>query len=63
VDEAGLPGFDISQWLGLWLPKGTPKNIIAKVDGAVVDGETVDKLDRTLRGGATFRNASSRAGR
>jgi tripartite-type tricarboxylate transporter receptor subunit TctC len=27
LDEAGLPGFDISQWHGLWLPKGTPKNI------------------------------------
>jgi hypothetical protein len=25
LDEAGLPGFDISQWHGLWLPKGTPK--------------------------------------
>jgi tripartite-type tricarboxylate transporter receptor subunit TctC len=37
LDEAGLPGFDISQWHGLWLPKGTPKNIIAKVNGAVVD--------------------------
>ena len=25
--EVGLPGFDISQWHGLWLPKGAPKNI------------------------------------
>jgi tripartite-type tricarboxylate transporter receptor subunit TctC len=31
LDEAGLPGFDISQWHGLWLPKGTPKNITAKL--------------------------------
>jgi tripartite-type tricarboxylate transporter receptor subunit TctC len=23
LDEAGLPGFDISQWHGFWLPKGT----------------------------------------
>jgi tripartite-type tricarboxylate transporter receptor subunit TctC len=35
LDEAGLPGFDISQWNGLWLPKGTPKNIIAKLNAAV----------------------------
>jgi len=35
LDEAGLPGFDISQWLGLWLPKGTPKNIIARLNAAV----------------------------
>jgi tripartite-type tricarboxylate transporter receptor subunit TctC len=30
LDEAGLPGFDISQWHGLWLPKGAPRNIIAE---------------------------------
>jgi tripartite-type tricarboxylate transporter receptor subunit TctC len=29
-----LPGFDISQWHGLWLPKGTPKNIIARLNAA-----------------------------
>ena len=27
LDEVGLPGFDISQWHGLWLPKGPPKSI------------------------------------
>jgi tripartite-type tricarboxylate transporter receptor subunit TctC len=37
LDEAGLPGFDISLWHGLWLPKGTPKNIIAKLNAAVTD--------------------------
>jgi tripartite-type tricarboxylate transporter receptor subunit TctC len=37
LDEAGLPGFDISQWYGLWLPKGAPKNIVAKINAAVMD--------------------------
>ena len=37
LDEAGLPGFDLSQWYGLWLPKGTPKNIIARLNAAVTD--------------------------
>jgi tripartite-type tricarboxylate transporter receptor subunit TctC len=37
LDEAGLPGFDISLWHGLRLPKGTPKNITAKVNAAVMD--------------------------
>ena len=37
LDEAGLPGFDISQWHGLWVPKGTPKNITAKLNAAVMD--------------------------
>lgn len=37
VDEAGLPGFYASVWHGLWVPKGTPKEIIAKLNAAVVD--------------------------
>src|SRR5712671_3778494 len=37
VDEAGLPGFHVSIWQGLWAPKGTPKDIIAKVNAAVVE--------------------------
>ncbi len=36
VDEAGLPGFHISNWRGLWAPKGTPKDVIAKLNDAVV---------------------------
>src|SRR5207237_5709038 len=35
VDEAGLPGFYISIWRGLWAPKGTPPAIIAKLNAAV----------------------------
>jgi tripartite-type tricarboxylate transporter receptor subunit TctC len=37
ADEAGLPGFNVSQWTGLWAPKGTPKDIIAKLNEAVVE--------------------------
>jgi tripartite-type tricarboxylate transporter receptor subunit TctC len=36
VDEAGLPGFYFSFWHAIWAPKGTPKPIIAKLNGAVV---------------------------
>jgi tripartite-type tricarboxylate transporter receptor subunit TctC len=36
ADEAGLPGFYVSQWTGLWVPKGTPKDIIGKLNAAVV---------------------------
>jgi len=34
VAEAGLPSLDISVWYGLWAPKGTPKEIIAKLNAA-----------------------------
>lgn len=35
-DEAGLPGFYISNWTGIWAPPGTPKPIIDKINGAIV---------------------------
>ena len=37
VDEAGLPGFYMTLWSGMWVPKGAPKNVIAKLNAAVVD--------------------------
>jgi tripartite-type tricarboxylate transporter receptor subunit TctC len=37
VDEAGLPGFYFSNWTGLWVPKGTPKNVVARLNAAVVE--------------------------
>jgi tripartite-type tricarboxylate transporter receptor subunit TctC len=36
TDEAGLPGFHMSVWSGLWVPKGTPKDIVAKLNAATV---------------------------
>jgi len=35
VDEAGLPKFYFSRWHALWAPKGTPKDVIAKLNTAV----------------------------
>jgi tripartite-type tricarboxylate transporter receptor subunit TctC len=37
VDEAGLSGFYISIWNGLWVPRGTPKEAITKLNAAVVE--------------------------
>jgi tripartite-type tricarboxylate transporter receptor subunit TctC len=34
TDEAGLPGFYFSFWHALWAPKGTPKEIVAKLNAA-----------------------------
>ncbi|WP_146688704.1 Bug family tripartite tricarboxylate transporter substrate binding protein [Bradyrhizobium canariense] len=36
ADEAGLPGFFASLWYGLWVPKGTPKSVVAKLNAAMV---------------------------
>jgi tripartite-type tricarboxylate transporter receptor subunit TctC len=36
ADEAGLPGFHVSVWNGFWAPKGTPQELIARLNAAVV---------------------------
>jgi tripartite-type tricarboxylate transporter receptor subunit TctC len=35
-DEAGLPGSHVSIWNGFWAPKGTPQEVIARINAAVV---------------------------
>jgi tripartite-type tricarboxylate transporter receptor subunit TctC len=37
VDEAGLPGMHISIWHGIWLPKGTPREVVMKLNAAIVE--------------------------
>ena len=37
TDEAGLPGFHMTLWSGLWVPKGTPREIVTKLNAAAVD--------------------------
>ena len=37
VDEAGLPGLHTAIWHGTWLPKGTPKDVVMKLNAAIVE--------------------------
>lgn len=37
VDEAGMPNFYIAVWHALWFPKGTPKDIVMKMNATVRD--------------------------
>jgi tripartite-type tricarboxylate transporter receptor subunit TctC len=37
TDEAGLPGFYLSHWHALWAPKGTPANIVTRLNAATVE--------------------------
>ena len=36
VDEAGASGVYVEPWQAMFAPKGTPKDVIAKLNGAVV---------------------------
>ncbi|MBC8021898.1 MAG: tripartite tricarboxylate transporter substrate binding protein BugD [Burkholderiales bacterium] len=37
VDEAGVPGIHLPGWFGFFAPKGTPKDVIAKLNAAMVE--------------------------
>jgi tripartite-type tricarboxylate transporter receptor subunit TctC len=37
MDEAGVPGMRATFWHGIWAPKGTPKDIIEKLNAAIVE--------------------------
>jgi tripartite-type tricarboxylate transporter receptor subunit TctC len=36
-DESGVKGLYMSGWFGFWAPKGTPKDIIAKLNAAMIE--------------------------
>jgi tripartite-type tricarboxylate transporter receptor subunit TctC len=48
VDEAGLPGFYISVWSGMWAPKGTPADIVLKLNLAVRNALADEAVQRRL---------------
>jgi tripartite-type tricarboxylate transporter receptor subunit TctC len=37
TDEAGLPGFHMTLWSGMWVPKGTPGEIVRKLNAAAIE--------------------------
>ena len=48
VDEAGLPGFYITVWSGMWAPKATPHEVISKLNAAVVGALADPSVQRRL---------------
>jgi tripartite-type tricarboxylate transporter receptor subunit TctC len=48
VDEAGLPGFHLSVWNGIWAPKGTPAPVVATLNAAIVEALADPALRRRL---------------
>ena len=61
VDEAGLPGLYVQSWHAIWVPKGTPKDIIAKLNAAAVAAWPTRRCGRGLpASGRIFSRSSSR---
>lgn len=49
MDEAGVPGLHASFWHGLWAPKGTPKEIVARLDAAIVESLADPAVQQRLK--------------
>jgi len=48
VDEAGVPGLYLTFWNGMWVPKGTPDAIVARLNAAVLDALADEAVRRRL---------------
>jgi tripartite-type tricarboxylate transporter receptor subunit TctC len=48
VDEAGLPGFYVPVWGALFAPKGTPKELIVKLNAALAQALADPNVRRRL---------------
>jgi tripartite-type tricarboxylate transporter receptor subunit TctC len=48
VDEAGLPGLYMSVWSALWVPKGTSKEIVTKLNAAAMEAMADPLVRRRL---------------
>jgi tripartite-type tricarboxylate transporter receptor subunit TctC len=48
VDEAGVPGLYLLQWNAVWAPKGTPDDIVMKLNSAIVRAMADPSVRRRL---------------
>ncbi len=48
IDEAGAPGVHVSTWTGLFVPKGTPKQVIATLTKAAMEAVADPGVARRL---------------
>jgi tripartite-type tricarboxylate transporter receptor subunit TctC len=48
VAEAGLKGFEVNNWYGIFLPTGTPKDIVTKLNAEVVKALAAPDVKKRL---------------
>ena len=50
VNEAAIPGFDVSSWFAIYAPKGTPTNVIDTLNAEVRKALATDELKKAYEG-------------
>ena len=48
IDSAGLKGYEVTIWNGFFAPKGTPRDIVAKLNAALRSALADDKIKARL---------------
>lgn len=48
IAELGFPGYEISSWQGVFAPAGTPKDVVAKINGELVRMLNVPEIHRRI---------------
>jgi len=46
VDEAGAPGVHMEPWQAIWAPKGTPKDVISRLNAAVASALSDEAISK-----------------
>lgn len=49
IAEAGLPGYEVSPWFAVFVPIGTPKSIINKLNAVLTDAMKDPQVGKTLQ--------------
>lgn len=59
VDEAGVPGYDLSVWFGVLAPAGTPRDIVQRLNTEIVKIlQSADVKDRFLKQGVEVQTST-----
>ncbi|HKS64601.1 MAG TPA: tripartite tricarboxylate transporter substrate binding protein [Xanthobacteraceae bacterium] len=37
ISESGVPGYNVQSWYGVWMPRGTPKEIVTKISREIAE--------------------------
>ena len=46
--EAGVPGYDFASWGGVFVPAGTPRAVVQKLNSAIVSALTAQDINKRL---------------